>query len=192
METILNDLKEIKPKNLKISDKYSANLYKYLNKTKHYHVYVDLNEGTFEKPKMVELDWNNLHKYSIYIGSEIMEDTYTSDDGKKSVDFGQVITKTLYSILNGRKLYQEGCYCGFGKTYVKRDFKEITDEFWGKYKEIGRCLFISHDETFIKGNENRYTYLDENTRICNWCGKKQYKHIERETKIIEHIKWEDK
>ena len=192
METILNNLKEIKPKNLKISDKYSANLYKYLNKTKHYHVYVNLNEGSFEEPKMKELDWNNLHKYNIYIGSEIMEDTYTSNDGKKSVDFGQVIAKNLRSILCGRKLYQDGCYCAFGKTYVKRDFKEITDEFWKRYKEIGRCLFINHNETFIAGKENRYTYLNDRTRICNWCGKKQHKHIERETKIIEHVRWEDK
>ena len=70
-------LKSIKPKDLKESDKYSANLYKFIKKTGHCHVYIDINKGSFEKPKLINIDkdnMDNLSSYDIYIGSNIMDD----------------------------------------------------------------------------------------------------------------------
>ena len=188
-------LKSIKPKDLKESDKYSANLYKFIKKTGYDHVYIDINKGNFEKPELIDIDkddLDNLSGYDIYIGSNIMADVVSNKEGTKSVDIGQVIAKPLWSILNGNKLYQCGCYCAFGHTYVNRDFLEITDWFWKKYKEIGRCLFIDHNSKYIIGSENRFTKINPIYRKCNWCGKLQEKKITQEYKLISEVKWEDK
>lgn len=185
------NLNNIKPKNLKESDKYSVNLYKFIKKTGCNHVYININKGSFKEPNIIGFDWNkdNVMDYDIYVGSNIMDDIIYNEDNTKSLNIGQVIAKPLYSILNGNKLYQTGCYCAFGRTYVKRDFLDITDEFWKRYKEIGRCLFLSHDRSCL-GDENRFTQINALYRKCNWCGKLQEKHIEE--KIIKKEVWEDK
>lgn len=185
------DLKDIKPKNLKESDKYSVNLYKFLKKTGYNHVYIDLNKGTLEKPNIISFEWDkdNVIDYDIYIGSNIMDDIIYNEDNTKSLNLGQVIAKPLWSILQGNKLYQTGCYCAFGHYYVKRDFLEITDEFWNRYKDIGRCLFLKHEKVCL-GDENRFTQINALYRKCNWCGKIQEKHIKE--KIIKQEVWEDK
>lgn len=169
------DLSKIKPKNVKVSDKYSSNLYKFLKKTGERNVYFNTNNGTMKHKEFVELDWDNLKSYNIYIGSNMMDDTYEVK-GKK-IDFGQVVAKSLNTILWGRKLYETGAYCGFGHYWVKRDWIDITNEFWRRYEDIGRCLFIDH-ESCCKNKEDRFTYLDDDSRKCNWCGKIEHKRTE--------------
>lgn len=187
-------LKSIKPKNLKESDKYSANLYKFIKTTGYCHVYIDINKGSFEKPELIKIDKDNIDNlcgYDVYIGSNIMVDELSNKEGTKRVDMGQVVAKPLWSILNGNKLYQCGCYCAFGYTYVNRDFLEITDWFWNKYKEIGRCLFIDHNREYIVGGKNRFTKINPIYRKCNWCGKLQEKKITHEYKLISEVNWEE-
>ncbi|WP_252241591.1 hypothetical protein [Clostridium sp. ZBS18] len=167
------EIKQIKPKNIKISDKYSANLYKYLKKHQDFHAYYNRNIGTFENPEFKELDWNDFNNADIYIGSNIIEDIWGDE---KKIDFGQVIGKALSSITWGRKLNEQGAYCAFGGYYINRDWIDITDEFWNKYKEMGRCLFTSHD-SYCEGNKNRFEAIDDNTIQCKWCGKIEHKHI---------------
>lgn len=172
---MLEDIKLIKPKNIKQDDKYSKNLYKHLisNRFKDYptsiYVYYNRNiEGSFEEPKFTEIDWDNIRTSSIYIGYEMMEDIWNnknSDTGK--LDFGQVICKNLVSILRGNKLKEQGCYCAFGHNYVKRDWIDITDEFWDKYIEKGLCLLNIHD----------YEDINEDTRRCKHCEKEIHKTI---------------
>lgn len=180
------DLKKIKPKEVKISDKYSSNLYKFLKKTGYRNVYFNTRNGGMKGEEIVDLDWNNIRAYNIYIGSNMMDDTYVVKDEK--INFGQVIAKGLNSILGGHKLYQTGAYCAFGHYYVKRDWIDITEEFWTRYEKVGRCLFIDHDGWYQDDNNTRFTYTDKNTRVCNWCGKTEHKRIEE---IIKHKEiWE--
>jgi hypothetical protein len=180
------DLKKIKPKDIKISDKYSANLYKFLKKTGYGNVYFNTNNGTMKEKETIELDWNNLRAYNIFIGSNIMDDTYNMND--ENINFGQVIAKRLNSILSGVKIYQTGAYCAFGHYWVNRDWIDITEEFWKRYEQIGRCLFIDHDGWCQDDNNTRFKYIDEDTRICNWCGKTEHRRIKE---VVKHKEiWE--
>lgn len=183
---MLTDIKQIKPKNIKQDDKYSKNLYKYLKFNRYYkdypssvHVYFNRNIGGFEKPEYKELDWDNLKIGEIYIGSNIMEDIWDNKYSKTGkIDFGQVICKNLVTILRGNKLKEQGCYCGFGHSYIKRDWIEITEEFWDRYIDKGLCLFDRH----------AYEEIDNKTRVCKYCGDKQNKVIK--TYTCEYEEWE--
>lgn len=183
---MLEDIRLIKPKNIKQDDKYSKNLYQHLisNRFKDYptsiYVYYNRNiEGNFEKPKFTEIDWDNLRIGEIYIGHNMMDDIWDnkySDTGK--LDFGQVICKNLASILRGNKLKEQGCYCAFGHSFVKRDWIDITDEFWNRYIEKGLCLLGHH----------AFEDIDDNNRKCKYCDLEQHKVIK--TRTYEYEMWE--
>ena len=54
---------------------------------------------------------------------------------------------------------------------------EVTEEFYEKYIDIGRCIY-GHGVWFAD-DEGRYIYSDETHRKCNWCGKEE--HLETKT-----------
>lgn len=175
------DIKLIKPKNIKTSDKYSTNLYKFVKKKRFAHVY--FNKKSCWDGKELKLNWNEILPSQIFIGSNMIDEFY------EDINIGCFIGKSLARIISGNKLYDCGAYCGFGGFYPKRDFIDITEEFWKRYIKIGRCLFLNHDAWCI-GQDKRFTYVN-NTRKCNWCGKWQKKQIEKETEIKRVVKWRD-
>lgn len=163
------DINKFRPKDIKISDKYSSNLYKFLkkyNKQGYNKVYfdpVDNYDG-----HLIELDMNFLPLANIYIGNMIEED---------------VIGNSLSKIVTGQSIYKLIC-----RINDKAEYIDITDEFWKRYEEIGRCLFIDHNGWYQDDNNTRFTYTDGITRVCNWCGKRESKRIEE---IIKHKEiWE--
>jgi len=76
------------------------------------------------------------------------------------------------------------CYSAFPlDTYA-----DITDTFWESYVAKGRCVFLSHSHPWIQGDEHRYTMLDDDTKVCQWCGEVLRKRVETVVKTVEH--WE--
>jgi hypothetical protein len=53
--------------------------------------------------------------------------------------------------------------------------EDITDWFWSQYILLGRCLWDVNHNKYMTNDETRFTYLDNNTRKCNWCGAVQSK-----------------
>jgi hypothetical protein len=161
------DINKIKPKNQKISDKYSAYLYKFLMKQPSCnHVYFNPIDGY--DGHIVEFDINNLLYCNIYLGRR-----------KQGSD---VIGKSLHGIITQGKYNDLGCYC------FTNDWIDITEEFWKIYEQIGRCLFIGHNSWYQDDNNTRFTYTDDDTRVCNWCGKTEHRRFEE---IIKHKEvWE--
>jgi hypothetical protein len=46
-------------------------------------------------------------------------------------------------------------------SYILNDeCNDVTDEFWKRYEEIGRCLFIGHNSWYQDDNNTRFTYTD--------------------------------
>jgi hypothetical protein len=163
------DINKFKPKDIKISDKYSSNLYKFLkkyNKQGYNKVYfnpVDNYDG-----HLIELDMESLPFANIYMGNMIE---------------GDVIGNSLARIVTGQTLYKLSC-----NINVKDEWIDITKEFWKRYEAIGRCLFIGHNSWYQDDYNTRFTYADEITRVCNWCGKTERKRIKE---IIKHKEiWE--
>lgn len=151
-------LNKIKPTNEKISDKYSSNLYKFIKKYKNKYTKVFFHPISNWDGSEVKLDMNNLDGSQVYIG-EISDEDMTG--------------KSLMNILTGQKIYTVHCYYN-----IKNDLINITDEFWDKYVDVGRCLFIGHNGWYQDDCNTRFTYLDDKTRKCNWCEKIQHKRIE--------------
>jgi hypothetical protein len=94
-----------------------------------------------------------------------------------------VIGNSLSRIVTGQSLYKLSCHVN-----VKDEWTDITEEFWNRYESIGRCLFIGHNSWYQDDYNTRFTYIDEITRVCNWCGKRERKRIEE---IVKHKEiWE--
>ncbi len=157
------DLNLIKPKVKNESDKYSWNLYKYLLKHKNTKVYYSKinsftdDEHTYDKSSLVKMD--------TLIGVE-------SEDG--------LIGARLIDIL--RKIPSMDFWYG----NVKNNHVEITEDFFNDYIEIGRCLFDQSHDGLLRNADNRFTYINEDERKCNWCGIEQHKEIEEEIKHVTH------
>jgi hypothetical protein len=160
------DINKFKPNDIKISDKYSSNLYKFLkkyNKQGYNRVYfnpIDNYDG-----HIIELDMNFLPYANIFIGNMI-EDDLTGN--------------SLARILVGQPLYKLSCRINVKDTYI-----DITVEFWKRYEEIGRCLFIGHNSWYQDDNNTRFTYTDDDTRVCHWCGKTENRRFEEIIKYKE-------
>lgn len=61
---------------------------------------------------------------------------------------------------------------------------ERIDDFWERYRAIGRCAIdTDHTEHFI-GGANRFV-VQGDTRTCQWCGAQQRRSIQ-----IQHVETE--
>ena len=167
------DINKIKPKNTKKSDKYSKAIYKYLKNNPHYRrVWFDKATygDTLDRKVKKEFDVENMNLRNLFFG---LPDAGTSNC---------ITGKCINSLISGAKDTQETfCYIGF----IESEFVEVTKEFFEKYIEVGRCIY-GHD-SYLADADDRYTYIDETHRKCNWCGKEQ--HQETETYVREHKKW---
>lgn len=162
------DIKLVKPKIKGESDKYSWNLWRWLNKYKwHRNVYFRITEDS------PEFNINNIKASDLYIGT--MDSTGLSGN-------------RLGTIL-GKGIGKDDCFAFHPIAGWRNDeFIDITDIFWKEYINIGRCLFTEHSGVWIRGDEDRFSYTN-NTRKCNWCGKWQHKEIIKEVKIKRHEVW---
>lgn len=81
---------------------------------------------------------------------------------------GEITGKCIRTLIcNGRDKYTICCYL----CNKKSEFVNVTEEFFEKYIEIGRCIYGDH--CHMQDEETRYTYIDPTHRRCNWCGKEQ-------------------
>lgn len=153
------DLKLIKPKNIKKSDKYSKGIYKYLKDNPRYRrVWYDETyyaPDSDDKYIRIPFDVNMMNLRHLYFG--IPEPGTVCITGK-----------SINSLIHGGK--------GSQKTFSYMNYKcsnyiEVTKEFYEKYIEIGRCIY-GHG-IWIADDEERFTYRDVKHRKCNWCGHEE-------------------
>lgn len=163
------DVKQIKPKVKGQSDKYSWNLYSWMNKYKKYIQYKVYYIGNYE------FDKNNISLRNIVIGRKHSEAEMSGD--------------TLYHIIhNGIKKDDSFCFLQSQGWNIK-DAKDITDIFWKSYIQEGRCFLFGHNDVWLLGDENRYTYVGKSSRRCNWCGRWEQREILKETIIKRKEIW---
>lgn len=158
---------KIKPKVKGISDKYSWNLYKWLKKTKCKKLTVWFNTKSAWDGSKLEFDKNNIKIGQIWIGF---------------VDKGWLHGSSLNSILNGN--FQEWANPWMAKSHI-----DITEWFWKEYIKDGRCIWDRNHDGWLAYDKNRFTYVNKNSRKCNWCGEWQHRKIEKETIIKRHEIW---
>lgn len=156
------DLKRIRPKNIKKSDKYSKAIYKYLKEHPYYRrVWFD-KSAYDEELRLIKVDFdvNNINLRKMYFGMP---------DSPESI----CITGTCINGLIQGDRGSQTTYSYIG--YENSQYIEVTEEFFEKYIEIGRCIY-GHG-LWIADDEERYTYSDEIHRKCNWCGKEEHLEI---------------
>ena len=161
------DLNSIKPKNLKISDKYSANLYKYLKKNPNARIY--MSKRCLIKDIPIEYGEGSLNTYNTFVG-QIYDDFLS---GNKLMEILQKNTNNHWAFM-----------------LSQLDLEDITEQFFCDYKSIGRCLWDKNHHRSMRYDDNRFTYINEDSRICNWCGQSHTKRIETETSVKEYEIWE--
>lgn len=138
------DLNKIKPNE---TGKYSENLYYFLMKNKNCDkVYYCLDKDE-------QFDINKINLQRVKIGY------LDKNDGE--LFFG----KSLFNIVIEKN---KEIYC-IDLCYY--NIIDITYEFWNKYIEIGRCIYGC--DRWIQNDENKYTYISDTHRKCNWCGKEE-------------------
>lgn len=102
--------KDYKPKDEKVSDKYSSNLYKFLKKYKDKYSRVYFKPTSNYDGRKIELDFDKCLPFGqIYLG-------HVADD--------DIIGKNLGAITIGQKIYTVSCY-----SNAKNEWIDITEEF---------------------------------------------------------------
>jgi hypothetical protein len=163
IETILP---KIKPRNIKTSDKYSANLYKFLSQKKHNCVVL-------------------LHKPS---GDLYLTDQWWKDE---KVDNWKVVTGAkVWMILCGKKVGPGSDYTAVWGGVFKSDCEDITETFWPDYIRRGRCVFNPTHDGWLRDDDTRFTTFG-NSLHCNWCGKWFRRKIKKVVKIERRAVWEE-
>jgi len=168
------NIQTVKPQTKK-SDKYSYQLYNFIKKhprcdkvyyiASHENYDVEADKVTYDE---VPFDESKINPYYIWIGHKNEDESY--EDGKIVNWYSG---NNLYTILGcGKCKYTE-----FANPWLTgKHVVEITDWFWDNYSKLGRCLWDGSHQRFMTNEEERYTYIDDNTRKCNWCGKTFEKH----------------
>ncbi|MGK4040826.1 hypothetical protein AB0Y20_00895 [Heyndrickxia oleronia] len=173
------DLNEIKPKVKGESDKYSWNLYRFLNK-----LFKDKDEGKYIKNQL-EIHWLT---YSRWDGKYLEFDPDNLNRG-----MNQVLILP-FGLEHGRSFYDLNTIMGKGRAELfhvpwrKDQLTNITDWFFSTYQKDGRCIFDRNHNKWWQGEANRFTYIN-NTRRCNWCGEWHKKEIHKEVKIERKVRW---
>lgn len=170
------NLNDIKPKNIKKSDKYSKQIYEFM-KNHAYGNQVFYNEMQYDDESKTYIK-KQFNANEVCLGDLFI----TKQSFVSEID---ISGKCIRSIVGTNKdKYTNYCYC-FSK---KPSFTNVTEEFWIKYIEIGKCIYDDHD--WLKNEETRYTYINDRHRKCNWCGKEQ--ELKALKRIHTYNKWIDK
>lgn len=175
------NLNDIKPKARGKSDKFSWNLYRFLEKnykksTFHFYHIVDQEDYVNGEVvnKKVPFDINDAKTMDIWVGNE-------REDGLF------MYGNRLWTITSGSKER----FTEFANPWLRnKEYIDVTDEFIKAYLRIGRCLFTRHSNRWIEGDEARFTYINKNSRRCNWCGRYQTRRIKKIQTIKRSETWE--
>lgn len=153
------DLKLIKPKNVKKSDKYSKVIYKFLKNNPRMRrvwfdeaIYDSNSNNYIRKP----FDVDNMNLRNLFFGMPETENSICIT--------GKCIGSLIQEVKKSQEIY-------FYMGYQSSHYVEVTKEFFDKYIEIGRCIYGHYN--WLPNDENRYTYINDTHRKCNWCGKEQ-------------------
>lgn len=158
-------LEKIKPRNAKVSDKYSANFYAFVRTHKHYLTV--LQHGPSGDLYLTDANWND------------PEDNWNCIMGAK-----------VWMILCGQKVGPGAGFTGCWAGVLKKDCEDITASFWPDYIKRGRCVFDPTHDGWLMNGESRFTKFGNNCR-CNWCGKWFRKKIKKIVKIERKEIWEE-
>lgn len=166
------NLSKIKPKLKGESDKYSWNLYKFLNK---------ISKDKYINNQL-RIYWNHHSRWDgahlPFVGelSNTMQLIISPYGDRGSGYFMNTI------------LHKGNCELFSLCVWKHEDLLDITDWFFDTYEKIGRCIFDPEHYKWMLGTENRFTYVN-NTRRCNWCGQWQHKEIVKKTRIERREVW---
>lgn len=170
MECDKVELNQIKPKEKGVSDKYSWQLYNYFKKNKFNinSVKVIFDNSSWFDSSYVEFNKEDLNTMQIWIG-------YVDSEG-------WILGNSLNSIIgSSNKKYMQ-----WANPWVKQhEHIDITEWFWNEYIKIGRCIWDKPHNGWLMDDKERFEYIDEDTRKCNWCGLIQHKSIREEIKKFE-------
>lgn len=174
------DVDLYKPKIKGESDKYSWNLYKFLNKQvrqRDIGKYVKTQIRVFWLThsrwdgRYVEFNPEKLHG-----GLNHMQIIISPFGDRGSGYF-------LSNILGNKK---DECFSL--SSWAKDEFIDITEWFFSTYEQDGRCTFDREHIGWWQGDKERFTYIN-NTRRCNWCGQWHMKEIHKSVKIEREVHW---
>ena len=145
---IIIDPNSIKPKIKGKSDLFSWNLYRWVKKKpKYVHVFQSTWNPVYGKDRP-DFKW-------LMIGMK--------DHGDEDCFFG----RNLPNICCEGLIRKKWAYCCPGHDV--KNWKDITDEFWKRYMEIGVCA--------IHGDSAHKWVESGEERVCKYCGKKELKII---------------
>jgi hypothetical protein len=173
------DLNQIKPKVKGRSDKYSWNLYNFLNK-----LYKNKDDGKYIKNQM-EIVWLT---HSRWDKEHLEFDPNNLNKGLSQlliIPLGIENCRSFYSL---NAVLRDGKSERFALAWKKENLVNITDWFIETYIRDGRCIFDRNHNGWMQGTNNRFTYVN-NTRKCNWCGEWHKKEIHKEVTIKRREVW---
>jgi hypothetical protein len=169
----------IKPKNLKIDDKYSVKLYK---------LFKSFERKPYYKPENIkvyftccEMGWSsefipfeeNIHKTKGIL-RKIIINPYGSPKS------GYILTSVL------RKNNPEHF------SFMMHDtskFIDVTEWFFKNYVKLGRCFFDKYHYGFDNKYEDRYHIINANHRKCKYCGEHFKREIKKRVEIKRDVVW---
>jgi phenylpropionate dioxygenase-like ring-hydroxylating dioxygenase large terminal subunit len=183
------DLNMIKPRNIKKSDKYSKQIYQYIKKNPgkdrvYYISSQDIynNESKDFELKDIPFDIDNINARYLWIGSKPVRNEYT--EGDKVTGYIDWLYGNSLSTITSPSREK---YTVFANPWNnKKTVIDVTEQFWEKYIEIGRCIYGNHPYG-LQDDEERYTYIDDKNRRCDWCGKEE--HLETKTVTYTRDEW---
>jgi hypothetical protein len=173
------DINQIKPKVKGQSDKYSWNLYNFLNK-----LYKKRDVGKYIKNQM-EIVWLTNARWN---GEHIEFDPNNLNKGLNQLLIIPLGIENCRSFYSMNSIMREGKAMEFALVWKKEELVNITDWFIENYIKDGRCVFDRNHDRWMQYTENRFTYVNS-TRKCNWCGEWHKKEIHKEVKIKRKEVW---
>jgi hypothetical protein len=187
------DIKLIKPKKINVSDKYSSQIYQYIKKNhKNVKSLLDIKVYCNLSYEIYDDEYNVVGKEIIPFDNDITNMRHVVIGRKEKESFGDEGYITWYygnmlsEILGtGREKYTV-----FANPWWSKDeVIDITEWFWRTYVDIGRCIYADHERWVSDDRDTRWTYINKNSRRCNWCREYQTRHTETKKTIKRTEVW---
>ena len=177
------NIKQIKPRLKGKSDKYSWQLYQYMVKNRIGKLPTVIFANKLSKDsERAEFYPADIRRNNIWIATNI-ESCQVESNGKKGTA-RWIHGNGLGTILSDSREK----YTTFANPWIQ-EYEDITDWFWSEYIKYGRCLLDPEHIGWWQGDDNRFTYINKNSRRCNWCGRWQYRTIKKTVTIKRSDSW---